>query len=484
MYQRRTRAWFGLSIVLGPVLLVAMDGSVLFLAMPRITAALDPAPGQALWILDVYGFVVGALLIAFGRVGDRYGRLRLLMIGVLVFGAGSAAAAFAPSAELLIASRALMGLGGATLLPSALAVISELFADPRQRARAVGIFAATFAAGFAIGPMAGGQLLSTFWWGSVFLINLPVVLLFTACAPVLLREVRAGGTGRVDLPSVILSAGGLLLCVYAVKHLAAYGPSLPALVAGPAGLVVLVGFVRRQRTLDHPLVDVALFRRRVFTVAIATGLLSLVAWSAGAYLSAVYLQSVRGLSVAHAALLTLPGAVVLTVTCITTPHLVERVGERASLILCHLSMAAGLLLLAPTAASGGTAWYVASTVVAGVGYGISFSLVAETAVGAVPEERAGSAGAIAETSNEIGNALGIALLGSLATLVFRLRDPGTSGTLDEALSAPGLSSIAIDQAKHAYLDGFHVVAITAAVLCLALAVLATRWIPENSRSNA
>src|SRR5690606_2073327 len=190
------RAWLGLLVILGPVLLVAVDGSILFLAMPTISDALTPTADQSLWILDSYGFAVGSLLIAFGSIGDRYGRLRLLLIGAGVFGIASAAAAFATSAELLIALRVVMGVAGATLLPSALAVLSTLFADPRTRARAIGVFAATFAAGFALGPIVAGQLLSRFWWGAVFLINLPVLLAFLVFAPILLREVRTSATGR------------------------------------------------------------------------------------------------------------------------------------------------------------------------------------------------------------------------------------------------------------------------------------------------
>src|SRR5687768_8021846 len=246
------RAWLGLLVSLGPVLLVSMDGSILFLAMPRISQALAPTADQALWILDIYGFVVGSLLIAFGNIGDRYGRLRLLMIGAAVFGIGSAGAAFAPSPELLIAFRALMGLAGATLLPSALAVLSELFADPRRRAQAIGIFAATFAAGFAVGPVVGGQLLSRFWWGSVFLINLPVVAAFLVLAPILLREVRGRRPGRVDALSVALSAAGLLLTIYAIKHVAAEGLAAAPMMSGTAGAAVLVWFARRQRRLEHP----------------------------------------------------------------------------------------------------------------------------------------------------------------------------------------------------------------------------------------
>ena len=476
------RAWFGLTVVLGPVLLVSMDGSVLFLAMPRITQALDPTADQALWILDVYGFVVGSLLIAFGNLGDRFGRLRLLMAGTAVFGLGSTSAALSPSPELLIASRGLMGLGGATLLPSGLAVLSELFEDARQRSRAIGIFAATFAAGFAIGPVIGGQLLSHFDWGAVFLINLPVTAVFLVLAPFVLREVRATRPGGIDVPSIALSAGGLLLTVYAVKSGAAYGPSPRAAVAGIAGVGVLVWFLLRQRTLEYPLVDVRLFRGKAFAVAIATGLLSLVAWSAAAYLTGVYLQSVLGLSVFEAALLALPGAVVLMLACVFTPAAVERIGERYALVSCHFFMAVGLILLLAATATRGILWYAVSTVVSGVGYGISFSLVADTAVGAVPANRAGSAGAIAETSNEVGNALGIALLGSAATLVFRLCGPGIAPTLGETLAAE-LSDAVRDQAKEAFVCGLHTAAGIAALLCAGLGVLALRWIPRKPLWN-
>ncbi|WP_232668058.1 MFS transporter [Pseudonocardia sp. TRM90224] len=475
------RSWLGLLVILGPVLLVAMDGSVLFLAMTAVTEALSPTAEQSLWVLDVYGFVVGSLLTAFGSIGDRYGRLRLLMIGAAVFGIGSTGAAFAPNPELLIAFRGLMGLAGATLLPSALAVLGELFTDPRWRARAIGIFAATFAAGFAIGPVVGGQLLSRFWWGSVFLINLPVIAGFLLLAPVLLREVPTARTGRVDALSVVLSAGGLLLTAYAIKHLAAEGPAVGPLVAGGIGIGVLVWFGRRQRHLDHPLFDFTLFRERIFTVAIVTGLLPLAAWSATAYLSGIYLQSVLGLPVLQAAFLAIPGAAVLTLTCIITPAIVERIGSRAALVTCHLSIVLGLLLLLPTTATSGIGWYVASTVVAGFGYGISFSLVADTAVAAVPPARAGSAAAIAETSNEIGNALGITLLGSLAALLFRLQGPGVAGTLPETLVVPDLAPAVLDSARAAFVTGLHAAAAVAGVLHLVLAGLALFWVPRAGR---
>lgn len=472
------RAWFGLLVVLGPVLLVSMDGSVLFLTMPTITQALAPTADQSLWILDIYGFTVGSLLIAFGSIGDRFGRLRLLVLGAAIFGIGSAGAASASSPELLIAFRALMGLGGATLLPSGLAVLSELFEDPRQRAQAIGVFAATFATGFGIGPVIGGLLLSRFEWGSVFLINLPVVVIFLVVAPFALREVRVTRPGKVDLLSIVLSAAGLLLSVYAIKDLAAYGPSPLVLSTGVVGLGVLAWFVQRQRRLEHPLVDVSLFREKVFTVAVITGVVSLLTWSAAAYLTGIYLQSVLGLPVLTAALLVLPGAVVLTIVCLLTPAFAARVGNRAALVVSHFTMAGGLALLLLTTVTEGLGWFIASTMVAGIGYGISFALVADTAVGAVPASRAGSAGAIAETSNEIGNALGIALLGSTAALVFRLLGPDIAPTLDEALDTRSTAAVAA-HARAAFVTGLHVAMGVAAILCAGLGMLALRWIPRD-----
>ncbi|WP_410870797.1 MFS transporter [Nocardia sp. A7] len=478
------RAWLGLLVVLGPVLLVAMDGSVLFLAMPAVTDALSPSADQSLWILDSYGFAVGALLIAFGTIGDRYGRKRLLMIGAAMFGLGSVGAAFATSPELLIAFRVLMGVAGATLLPSALAVLGTLFTDPRRRAQAIGIFAATFAAGFAIGPIVAGQLLSHFWWGSVLLINVPVVLVFLASAPILLGEVRASGGVSVDVASVLTSASGLLLSMYAVKYVAAEGISTGSLVLGSVGVVLLAAFGHRQRRIDNPLVDFTLFGNPVFTIAIITGFLPLAAWSATAYLAATYLQSVLDMSIADAALLAVPGALVLTVAAVVTPAVVARVGYSAALVTAHFTIAAGLLLLLPTGTGAGIGWYIAATAVAGIGYGISFSVVADIAVAAVPAERAGSAAALAETGNELGNALGIALFGSLAAALFRVNGPDLAPTLTETLHLPGLPAAVLDDARSAFVSGLHIVAATAAILHGILGSVAIRILRSAGKSDS
>lgn len=461
------------------VLLVAMDGSILYLAMPHVTSALMPTADQALWILDIYGFVVGSLLIAFGNIGDRYGRLKLIITGAAVFGAGSLGAAYSQTPEQLIASRALMGLGGATLLPSGLAIVSALFPDPRLRAQAIGIFAATFAAGFAIGPLIGGMLLRQFAWGAVFLINVPVVIGFMIGAPILLREVRSTVGGSIDLASLVLSFAGILLFTYSLKNAAAYGFTPTQIVAGAAGIFALALFARRQTKLEYPLLDLGLFRDRIFSIAILTGLLSLVVWSAAGYLSGVYLQSVLGIDVFAAALLTLPGAIVLTATCVATARIVERIGRKTALVATHLLIGAGVFLLLFTTTETGIAVFIASTMIAGIGYGLSFSLVADIAVSAVPANRAGAAGSIAETSNELGNALGISLLGSLATLSFRLFGPGVAGTLDETLDQPGLAHQSLIQAQEAFLTGMHVAIGTGGLLTLAVGMVAWLWLPSK-----
>lgn len=476
------KAWLGLITILALVLLVSMDGSVLYLAMPKITSSILPTADQSLWILDIYGFVVGSLLVAFGNIGDHYGRLRLIIFGSITFGVGSICAALSTSPEMLIISRAIMGLGGATLLPSGLAILSNLFLNPKELAQAIGIFAATFAGGFAIGPIIGGFLLSKFDWGVVFFINIPVIILFLIASPIFLREVKQPNYGKIDFLSLILSFLGILLFTYSIKTAAAYGLTTLQLVIGFIGIVCLIWFIRRQNYIKYPLLNISLFKDRVFSIAIATGLLSLVVWSASGYLTGIYLQSVLGLTVFSAALLALPGAIVLIITCIVTNKIAYRIGKKSSLVMTHLFISIGSAILLFTNTENGIIAVITSSITAAVGYGLSFSLVAEIAVSAVPPTNAGAAASLAETSNEIGNALGITVLGSLAAFCFRVSGPNLAGTLNETLDYPNISFELITQAKLAFVDGMHIAVVVASILTLTVGVLAICWIP-NSRSK-
>ncbi|UFS98828.1 MFS transporter [Nocardia huaxiensis] len=465
------RAWAGLAVLLLPVLLVSMDMSVLYLAMPTLTEHLDPSATQQLWILDIYGFMIAGLLITMGNLGDRIGRRNILLVGATVFGLASILAAFAPSAGVLIAARALMGVGGATLLPSSLALISTLFPEAKARATAIGVWTAFFAGGSAVGPIIGGVLLHHFWWGSVFLINTPVLLVLLVFGPLLLPEHRAAGRGPLDLPSVALSIGGILPIVYAIKHCATEGFDAPAIGIGLIGVLLLTLFIRRQRTLSEPLLDLSLFRRGLFSVAIGSSTVGMLALAGMSYLTSMYLQSVTGRDALQAALLGIPMAVVVFGFSMSGARIGHRLGTRLTFVLALSMAAAGNLMLLGVGVHGGIGWYIAGSVIAGAGFGTAFTLVSEVAVSSVPAERAGSAVGISETSFELGNGLGLALLGSLAALVFR-SGGDFSPTLGETIVHSANNAALIESARESFVTGMHVATTTGAVLLALMAVIA------------
>ncbi|WP_280268056.1 MFS transporter [Nocardia wallacei] len=481
------RAWLGLALLILPVLPVSVDITVLYLAMPTVTERLVPSATQQLWILDIYAFLVAGLLITMGNLGDRIGRRRVLLSGATIFGLASVLAAFAPNAGTLIAGRALMGLGGAMVLPSSLALIPSLFSEPRPRATAIAVWTAFMAGGSAIGPIIGGLLLHKFWWGSVFLINTPVILALLALGPFLLPEHRAAGRGPLDLPSVTLSIAGILPVVYAVKEAAAAGMTVSTAVAGVFGLIVLLVFVWRQRRLAEPLVDLRLFRHRRFRLAVSSSLVATLSGGGMGSLTSMYLQSVAGRDALGAALLGIPGAMAVGVSSFSGAGVARRLGVRNAFGVGLGTAAAGNLLLLGIGADSGIAWYVAGSVIAGIGYGIVLMLVPDLAVSAVPPERAGSAVGISETSLELGNALGLSLLGSLAALVFR-SGGDFAPTLGETLTRnPALA----DAAQRSFVTGMHVATATGAglLICAAAAAVlgsrskaAPRTRAENPRS--
>src|SRR5687768_5284674 len=246
------RDWIGLTVLALPCVLYSMDLTVLNLAVPHLSADLQPTGSQLLWIVDIYGFLVAGSLITMGTLGDRIGRRRLLLIGAAAFGVGSVLAALSRTAEMLIATRALLGIAGATLAPSTLSLIRNMFLDPRQRTFAIGVWVTSYSVGGAIGPLIGGVLLQYFWWGSVFLIAVPVMVLLLAVGPILLPEFRDPNAGRPDLVSAALSLAAVLAVIYGLKQIAQDGPGWLPTLSIVAGLAVGVAFVRRQLTLADP----------------------------------------------------------------------------------------------------------------------------------------------------------------------------------------------------------------------------------------
>jgi MFS transporter, DHA2 family, multidrug resistance protein len=433
------REWAGLAVLALPTLLVSMDLTVLHLAVPHISADLRPSSAQMLWIVDIYGFLVAGCLITMGTLGDRIGRRRLLLGGAAAFSAASVLAAFAVSAEMLIATRALLGLAGATLLPSTLALIRNMFVDPRQRVVAIGIWAAVFSAGTAIGPVLGGALLESFWWGSVFLLGLPLMAGLLALGPALLPEFRDPDAGRLDFRSAGLSLAGVLGIIYGLKRIAEDGLAGPPVLFIVAGLVMGVAFVLRQRTLPDPLIDLRLFRIPAFSVSLATGLLALFTW-AGTYLFlAQYLQLVKDLAPLEAGMWLLPASAGSIAGSMLSPALTSRV-RPATVLAAGLSIAAiGFAVVTQVETTTSLAILVTGSIVFSIGIASTVALVTDQVVGAAPPERAGAAAALSETGGELGLALGVAIMGSIGTAVYR-------GDLDDAL-ATGLSAEAQETAR-------------------------------------
>ncbi|MDX6739999.1 MFS transporter [Actinocorallia sp. A-T 12471] len=430
----RTGRWATLGVLVLAVLLVAVDATVLGLATPFISADLKPSGNQLLWIGDVYSFVLAGLLVSMGGLGDRIGRKKVLLAGATAFGAASVLNAYATSPEMLIAARALLGVAGATLMPSTLALIRNIFTDPRERSLAVGVWASSASAGAALGPLVGGVLLEHFWWGSVFLINLPVMALLVLVGIRLLPESRDPSPGPWDLPSVGLSLVGMVGVVYALKEAASHGWSAQVGAAGLVGVGALVWFVRRQRVLAAPLIDVRLFRHRGFSAAVAADLFGVLGLTGLVFFLSQFLQLVQGRSPLEAGLAELPATVGAVVTGLLAGAVARRTSVRAVVAGGLASVGVALALLTGLERGTGYGLLFTALLLVGVGAGFAFTTTSDVIVSSVPKEQAGAASAVAETAYELGGALGIAVLGSIVTTVYR-GFPTPTGTPAEAAEA-------------------------------------------------
>jgi DHA2 family multidrug resistance protein-like MFS transporter len=481
------REWIGLAVIALPCLLYSMDLTVLNLAVPAITRDLEPSSVELLWIVDIYGFLVAGSLITMGTLGDRIGRRRLLMIGAAAFGAASVLAAFSTSAAMLIAARALLGVAGATLAPSTLALIFNMFCDPGERKLAIGVWIASFSAGAAVGPLVGGALLELFWWGSVFLAGVPVMVLLLVLGPRLLPESRDPDAGRLDLFSAALSLVAVLAVIYGLKRFAEGGTAWwPALVI-VTGLGVGAAFLRRQTRLADPLIDLDLFRIRTFSAGLAANTMGFFAAFGLFLLVSQYLQIVLGLSPLEAGLWSLPSSAGFIAGAMVVPMLLHGV-RPAYVIGSGLALASmGFVLISQ---ADGLDLVVAGSVVFSLGLSPVAGMATELIVGAAPPERSGAASAISETSSEFGGALGIAMLGSIGTAVYRdqMQDAvpagvpgaaaetaretaGGAATASEELPH-GLATALLDAGRDAFAASLQAAAITSAVVTAIAAALA------------
>jgi DHA2 family multidrug resistance protein-like MFS transporter len=443
------REWIGLAVIALPCLLYSMDLTVLHLAVPRLSLDLEPSSVQLLWIIDIYGFLLAGSLITMGTLGDRIGRRRLLLIGAALFGAASIFAAFTRSAATLIVARALLGLAGATIAPSTLSLIRNMFLHPRQRTTAISIWIISFSLGGAIGPLVGGVILEYFWWGGVFLISVPIMLLLLVVGPLLLPEYRDPNAGKLDLTSAAMSLVAALLLIYGLKLIAQDGLSVVPIASIVAGVAIGSMFVRRQQRLADPLIDLRLFRIPTFRASLVLyGGAILGLFGAFLYLPQ-YLQLVLDFSPLHGGLWTVPWALGFVLGSLLTPRLARRV-RPAILMSWGLAVSAvGYFLLAGVEAEANLLLFALATFVLTLFASPVFTLTNDVIISSAPPERAGAASGISETCAELGAAVGIALFGSIGVALYR-------GLLEPALP-PGLDQNAANAAM-ATLGGARVTA--------------------------
>ncbi|MFH9085289.1 MFS transporter [Streptomyces sp. NPDC017673] len=492
---KRPGRWLALSVLVLAVLLVAVDATVLGLATPYISEDLNPSGTQLLWIGDVYSFVIAGLLVSMGSLGDRIGRKRILLGGATAFGALSVLNAYATTPELMILARALLGVAGATLMPATLALIRNIFHDPRERSLAVGIWGATASAGTAVGPIAGGFLLEHFWWGSVFLINLPVMAVLVLVGIRTLPESRNPHPGPWDLSSVLLSLVGVIALVYAVKEAATHGPTGTTLGTGLVGAAALYGFVHRQLTMPVPLLDMRLFRRRGFSGAVLADLLTVLGMSGLVFFLSQYLQLVQDRRPFEAGLAELPAAVGAVTAGLVAGRAARRFSVRA--VVSGGLAAVGVALAALTTLGESTGYPVlgAALLVVGVGAGFSFTVTADVILSSVPKDQAGAASAVSETAYELGAALGIALLGSIVTGVYRgfTGPSGTPAGAHESLGAavqaaarlsPHRAEALLDAARDSFVHGLHLASGAGAAVLLTASAAAWFLLKDQTLEGA
>jgi DHA2 family multidrug resistance protein-like MFS transporter len=486
------REWIGLSVLALACLIYVMDLTVLHLAVPAMSADLQPSSAQLLWIIDIYGFMVAGWLVTMGTLGDRIGRRKLLFVGAGAFGVLSLFAAFAVSAEMLILGRALLGIAGATLAPSTLSLIFTMFQDPGQRSRAIAVWISAFSAGSAVGPLLGGLMLEFFWWGSVFLLALPVVALLLILGPFTLPEYKDPDAGRIDLLSVAMSLVAILSVIFGLKQIAqdGFGPVPAATLL--VGLVVGALFVRRQLTLSDPMVDIRLFRIPSFSASLAVNFLTIFVAIGYFLFVAQYLQLVLGLSPLEAGVWSVPSAIAFIIGSNAAPRLLRFV-RPAYLIGAALGVAAvglGLLSRVGGADSDGLAIVVGSSVIISLGLAPVFGLTTELVVGSAPPEKAGAASGVSESAFELGGALGISLLGSIGIAIYRrdvaaalpagipadavaaARDTlgGAVGIAHELPAQLGVTLLGV--AQDAFVAGMQVAAVLSGVIAIGVAVFA------------
>lgn len=495
------RRWWALTALCLAVFMVAVYGTVLSLATPSIVADLAPSASQILWIGDIYAFVLAGLLVTMGSLGDRIGRKRLLLIGGTAFAVLSVPAAMADSAGQLILLRALLGVAGATLMPATLALLRTTFVVATERTFAVGVWSAASAAGAAAGPLLGGLLLNSYWWGSVFLLNLPMMALVIGIGLPSLRESKDPNPGPFDPLSALLSLVGILGVVFALKELATGGSPVTMLPLALAAGLVLLWFVRRQLALPHPLIDVRLFRNGPFTGAVVAMMLAVFGLAGAIFFFSQFLQFVVGLTPLQAGLFELPATAAALVGSLLAGRLLRRVGRGPATAGALLAIAVGMLAVAVLLDRPSVLWFAVPLILIGAGDGIAIAVTSDTVLAVAPRDRVGAASAVSETGYQLGAALGIALLGSVLTMAYQagLRQPvegvdaavaqaarqSPGNAFESAAGLPDQVAVALlDSVAAAFQQALSLTVVLGAVILALGAVLSWWLLPRRGQELA
>lgn len=491
------RQWLALGVLALTALLLSLDVSVLYLALPELSADLGASTTEQLWILDIYSFVLAGFLVTMGALGDRLGRRRLLLTGAAAFGIASACAAYAGSPGQLILWRAVLGIAGATLLPSTMGLLRTVFTTERSLTTAIGVWFSCFMGGMAAGPLVGGLLLEHFWWGSAFLLGIPFMALLLVAGPRLLPESERHASGPVDVASSALSLLTILPIIHAFKEVARGGNLAAAAGWAAYGVVMGLLFLRRQRRIANPLVDLTLFRSRVFSTALAVMLLGGVVMAGISFVSSQWLQLVAGLDPLGAGLWMLPANLALLLGSASSAAIGRHLGAGRTMALGLMICAAGLVIQTRVGVAAGIGLLVLGMAFASFGIMLPSTLTMSVMMQSAPRERAGSVASLSETSGELGVAVGIAGLGSLATFVYRdqltpyaAQHPSDAssvaldslaGAVHAAGSLPGeVGRGLVDAAQAAFTTSLEVVAAVGALVFVAVAVTAWRVLRERS----
>jgi EmrB/QacA subfamily drug resistance transporter len=503
------RRWLTLLVLCLSLMVIGIDNTILNVAIPTLAkptgaGGLGASASELQWIVDAYTIVFAGLLLTSGSLGDRFGRYRALTLGLVVFGVGSALSAFAPSATVLIGTRALMGIGASAIMPATLSILTNVFHDPRERAKAIGVWAGVSAIGIAVGPIAGGVLLQHFWWGSVFLVNVPVVAIALVAGYLLVPDSRDPDAGKLDPLGSILSIAGLAILLWAIIEGPSSGWTSASVLGGfVVGGTVIVAFFLWELHSSNPMLDVRFFENPRFSAASGAITLAFLALFGTIFLLTQYTQQVLGYSTVEAGAVFLPQSIVLMIFAPLSTRWVHKFGNKAVVAAGLFILSLSLVLMATFQTDTGAVWVIFVTALSAFGMAHVVAPATESIMGSLPRAKAGVGSAMNDTTRQVGGAVGVALLGSILASAFRphVQDllhgtvPGSllakiedslGSALGVARDVPAAKPFAgkiIDAAQHSFVTGMHAAVLVAAVIAFIGAVSALIWLPARARTH-